>query len=68
MNIVNYIRFGKDPRNGAQHQPQSPKDGFSSREVEEVGEMAQAPVEVKPIPIPNYTTRDWLARFAKEQD
>lgn len=68
MNIVNYIRFGQDPRNGAQQQPHSPKDGFSSEESEEAGELAQAPVEVKPIPIPDYTTRDWLARFARLQD
>ena len=69
MNIVNYIRFGQDPRNGAQQQPHSPKDGFSSEESEETAsEMAGVSLEVKPIPVPEYTTRDWLVRFAKLQD
>lgn len=69
MNIVNYIRFGQDPRNGAQQQSHSPKDGFSSEESEETtSEMAGASLEVKPIPVPEYTTRDWLIRFAKLQD
>ena len=69
MNIVNYIRFGQDPRNGAQQQSHSPKDGFSSEESEETAsEMAAASLEVKPIPVPEYTTRDWLVRFGKLQD
>ena len=69
MNIVNYIRFGQDPRNGAQQQSHSPKDGFSPEESEgTASEMAGASLEVKPIPVPEYTTRDWLVRFAKLQD
>ena len=69
MNIVNYIRFGQNPRNGAQQQPQSPKDGFSPEESEGASsEMAEASFEVRLIPVPEYTTRDWLARFAKLQD
>ena len=57
MNIVNYIRFGQDPRNGAQQQSHSPKDGFSSEESEETAsELAEASLEVKPIPVPEYTT------------
>ena len=69
MNIVNYIRFGQDPRNGAQQQSHSPKDGFSSEESEETAsEMAGVSLEVKPIPVPKYTTWDWLVRFAKLQD
>ena len=69
MNIVNYIRFGQDPRNGAQQQSHSPKDDFSSEEIEETAsEMAGVSLEVKPIPVPGYTTRDRLVRFAKLQD
>ena len=69
MNIVNYIRFGQDPRNGAQQQSHSPKDGFSSEGSEETAsEMAGASLEVKPIPVPEYTTQDWLVRFAKLLD
>ena len=69
MNIVNYIRFGQDPRNGAQQQPQSPKNGFSPEESEAPSsEMSEASLEVRPILVPEYTTRDWLARFAKLQD
>ncbi|MDP7376023.1 MAG: hypothetical protein QF420_05570 [Alphaproteobacteria bacterium] len=69
MNIVNYIRFGQEPRNGAQQQPQSAKDGFSPEESEgSSSELAEASLEVRPIPVPEYTTGDWLARFAKLQD
>ena len=69
MNTVNYIRFGQDPRNGAQQQSHSPKDGFSSEGSEETAsKMAGASLEIKPIPVPEYTTQDWLVRFAKLQD
>ena len=69
MNIVNYIRFGQDPRNSAQQQLPSPKDGFSPEEGKEVmSELAELPPEVKPIPVPKYTTIDWMERFGKLED
>ena len=69
MNIVNYIRFGQDPRNGGQQQLHSPKDEFSPEESEDASfELAGASLDVKPIPVPEYTTREWLQRFSKLQD
>ncbi len=57
MNIVNYIRFGQDSRSGAQQQPHPPKDGFPPEDSEEAPpELAEASPEVKPIPVPEYTT------------
>ena len=69
MNIVNYIRFGQDARNGAHQQSHSTKDVFSPEEGEEtLPETAGASLEVKPLPVPECTTLDWLVRFAKLQD
>ena len=62
MNIVNYIRFGQDPRNGAQQQSHSPKMVSPEESEETASEMAGAR-RGQPIPVPEYTTRDWLVRL-----
>jgi hypothetical protein len=69
MNIVNYIRFSQDPRNGAQQQTPKPPEDENEYEPED----ASPPVEeqtavVQPVVVPDYTTNDWLQRFAKLVD
>ena len=65
MNIVNYIRFGQDPRKGSQHQSRrKAEDAEKDQEATQDAPPPISSVVTVAIDAPDCTTEDWLQQRA----